>query len=111
MNSFEFILATLAVWRLTHLIAAEDGPFELIAWIRKKAGQGFWGTLLDCFYCLSVWIALPFAIFMGGSRWYRFLLWLALSAAAILLNRVIDRVAPDPPVYFEEPEAEIKEEV
>ena len=55
MSWFDFILATLAVWRCTHLIAAEDGPFKLIAWIRGKAGQGFWGTLLDCFYCLSIW--------------------------------------------------------
>jgi hypothetical protein len=47
---------------------------------------------------------------MGGSRWHRFLLWPALSAAAILLNRVAGRVAPDPPVYFEEPEARIEEE-
>lgn len=111
MNSLEFILGTLAVWRFTHLIAAEDGPFKLIAWIRQKAGQGFWGTLLDCFYCLSFWIAIPFAIFMGGSRWQRFLLWPALSAAAILLNRVIDRAAPDAPVYFEQPDSKIKENV
>ena len=110
MNWFEFILATLAVWRFTHLIAAEDGPFNLIARVRRKAGQGFWGTLLDCFYCLSVWIAIPFAITMGGSRWHKFLLWPALSGAAITFNRILDRVAPDPPAYFEEPPDKIKEE-
>ena len=111
MTPFEFILGTLAVWRVTHLLAAEDGPFDLIVWIRRMAGSSFLGTLLDCFYCLSVWIAIPFAILMGGSRWQKFLLWPALSAAAILLNRVIDSVAPDPPVYFEEPQGKIKEEV
>jgi hypothetical protein len=110
MNWFEFILATLAVWRFTHLIAVEDGPFKVIAWIRGKAGQGFWGTVLDCFYCLSIWIAIPFAIVRGGSRWQKFLLWPALSGAAILLNRVVDSVAPDQPVYFEEQQGKIKEE-
>lgn len=110
MNVLEFILATLAVWRFTHLIAAEDGPFKLIAWLRGKAGSGFWGTLMDCFYCLSMWIAIPFAIVMGGSRWHKFLLWPALSAAAILLNRVADRLVPDPPTYFEEPELKVKDE-
>jgi hypothetical protein len=110
MNWFEFILATLAVWRVTHLIVAEDGPFKIVAWVRGKVGHGFWGSLLDCFYCLSIWVALPFAIFMGGSRWHRVVLWLALSGAAILLNRIIDRIAPDPSVYFEEPMANIKEE-
>jgi hypothetical protein len=111
MTFFEFILATLAVWRFTHLIAAEDGPFKLMAWLRGKAGSGFWGTLLDCFYCLSVWIAIPFAVLMGSSRWQKFLLWPSLSAAAILLNRVADRVAPDAPVYFEAPDAHVKEKV
>jgi len=111
LSSFEFILATLAVWRVTHLIAAEDGPFQLLVWVRGKAGHGFWGTLLDCFYCLSMWIAIPFALWMSGSRGQKLLVWLSLSAAAILLNRVIDRVAPDPPAYFEEPEARIKEEL
>ena len=110
MNVFEFILASLAVWRFTHLLAAEDGPLNVLAWLRRKAGSGFWGTLLDCFYCLSLWVAIPFAILMGGSRWQKFLLWPALSAAAILLNRLAERVAPDPPVYFEDPEPGIKEE-
>ncbi len=111
MNSFEFILATLAVWRLSHLIAAEDGPFELIAWLRRKAGSGFWGRLLDCFYCLSIWIAIPFAIWLGGSRWQRFLIWPALSGAAVLLNRIADRFAPDAPICLEEPKAKLEGEL
>jgi hypothetical protein len=111
MGWFEFSLATLAVWRVTHLVAAEDGPFKLFARMRETVGQGFWGTLLDCFYCLSIWIALPFAVLMGGSRWQKFLLWPSLSAAAILLNRLAERFAPDPPLYFEEPDGKNKEEV
>jgi hypothetical protein len=108
MNALECILAILAVWRLTHLIAAENGPFKLIAWLRQKTGDGFWGSLLDCFYCLSLWIAIPFALAIGVSRWQKFLLWPSLSGAAILLNRLADRVAPDSvysatPEYFEEP--------
>jgi len=108
MNAFECILAVFAVWRLTHLIAAENGPFNLIAWLRQRSGNGFWGSLLDCFYCLSLWIAIPFALVMGISRWQKFLLWLSLSGTAILINRLADRVAPDsvyfaPPNYFEEP--------
>ena len=110
MNWFEFILAILAVWRITHLIAAEDGPFKLIARVRQKAGHGFWGSLLDCFYCASVWVAIPFALVIGVSSWQKFLLWPSLSGAAILLNRLAERVAPDPPVYFEEPDHNIKEE-
>ncbi|MCU1334076.1 MAG: hypothetical protein JWM08_3068 [Candidatus Angelobacter sp.] len=104
MSSFAFILAVLAVWRFTHLLAAEDGPFRMFAWLRRKVSEGFWGTLLDCFYCLSLWIALPFAFLLGKSWLERFLIWPALSALAILLNRFADRIAPDQPIFFEEPQ-------
>jgi hypothetical protein len=33
-----FTVAALGVWRITHLIANEDGPFKLIARLRKVAG-------------------------------------------------------------------------
>ena len=111
VKPFEFILGALAVWRITHLLAAEDGPFDLIVWIRRQAGSGFLGKLLDCFYCLSVWIAVPFAFLLARPWKQRVLLWLALSAAAILVNRILDRIAPEQPVFFEEPEEKTREQV
>jgi len=111
MSVFEFALAVLAVWRVTHLLAAEDGPFHAIARLRKVAGSGFWGSLLDCFYCLSLWIAVPFGLGLCSSWGERILFWLALSAGAILINRIVDRLAPDTPVYFEEPEKKNTEEL
>lgn len=65
----------------------EDRPFEIIFLLRKKAGAGFFGSLLDCFYCLSIWIALPFAFWIGTNRKEIFLFWLALSGAACLLEQ------------------------
>ncbi|HEX7584213.1 MAG TPA: DUF1360 domain-containing protein, partial [Prolixibacteraceae bacterium] len=59
-----FIICTLAVWRITHLLSQEDGPFDTVIKFRKLFGQGFFGNLLDCFYCLSIWIAVPFAILL-----------------------------------------------
>ena len=61
-----------------------------------------WATLLDCFYCLSVWIAAPFAIWIGVDWSERLLLWLALSAAAILLERVTVRVEAATPASYVE---------
>ncbi len=46
-----FCVATLAVWRLTHLLHAEDGPFDVFVRLRRGAGEGFFGKLLDCFHC------------------------------------------------------------
>jgi hypothetical protein len=52
ITSTYFIIASLAVWRLTHLLAKEDGPFDIIFLMRQKAGAGFFGSLLNCFYCV-----------------------------------------------------------
>ena len=84
---FQFILCSLAVWRVTHLFGKEDGPFDIIFLIRKKAGAGFWGSLLDCFYCLSMWTALPFAFWIGANWKEVLVFWLALSGMACLLEQ------------------------
>jgi hypothetical protein len=88
-SPYWFVVGAIGVWRITHLLNAEDGPSEVLVRLRRLAGSGFWGELLDCFYCLSLWIAAPFA-FVIASRWgERLLLWPALSGAAILLERTL----------------------
>jgi len=82
------VLGVLSVWRVTHLLNAEDGPWNLIVRIRQRAGTGFWAGVLDCFYCLSLWIAAPLACVIGSGWLERLLLWPALSAGAILLERL-----------------------
>jgi len=87
MNALYLVLSILAVWRITHLFSKEDGPFDIVFALRKKAGAGFFGKLLDCFYCCSVWVALPFGIWMGNSIPEKLLYWMALSGAACLLEQ------------------------
>jgi hypothetical protein len=87
MRFYGLLLGSLAVWRITHLLASEDGPWDLVLRLRKAAGSGFLGQMMDCFYCLSVWIALPFAFCIAESWREGLLLWPALSGAAILLER------------------------
>ncbi len=96
MTLVELIIGVLAVWRLTHLFQAEDGPWGLFLRLRRLAGSGFWGELLDCFYCLSLWFSLPVALLLAWTWHETFLIWLALSGGAILLERV---TAPTPVVY------------
>ncbi len=100
---YALALGALAVWRITHLLNAEDGPFRLLARLRRLAGVGFWGEMLDCFYCLSLWIAVPFALLLGAGWTERLLLWPALSGAAILLERATGAV---PVVYSEDRETD-----
>lgn len=107
MRWYYLTLGALFLWRITHLLNAEDGPWDLFMRVRRLAGQGFWGELLDCFYCLSLWLAAPLAWFLGDRWTERLLLWPALSAGAIVLERVISQQEKEtvhPPTYFEDPE-------
>lgn len=105
MKIYELALATLCVWRITHLLQAEDGPWDLVVRLRRAAGDGFPGKLMDCFYCLSLWISAPFAYGFGGSWQERLLLWPSLSALAIFLERLTaPRTAPPPALYMEDKE-------
>lgn len=100
-----FVLGVLTVWRLTHLLYGEDGPWGIFVRLRHAAGNGFLGRLLDCFYCLSLWIALPIAIGLGDSWPERLCLWPALSAGAILLERLtLSKIELGAPNYLEDPE-------
>ena len=99
MGFYGFTLGVLCVWRITHLLNAEDGLGDLLVKLRESAGNGFWGNLLDCFYCLSLMIALPFAVWLGETLKEQVLLWPALSGGAILIERL---TAGSPAPYIED---------
>jgi len=110
MKFYWLILGALAVWRITHLLNAEDGPLDVLVRLRQFVGDGLWGGLLDCFYCLSLWIAVPFAWWLGDSWKERLLLWPALSAASIAIERLTSRGLrerePESALYFENSEVD-----
>jgi hypothetical protein len=98
-----FMLAVLATWRVAHLLAREDGPADLVARLRAHAGGGPFGKLMDCFYCLSFWVAAPFALVITRRPLDLLLTWLALSGAACL----VERVGQDPVII--QPIAQVSE--
>jgi hypothetical protein len=100
---FRLVISVLAVWRITHLLAAEDGPWDLIVRIRRKLGNSGVGRLVDCFYCLSMWISIPFTFFLADRTLTRLIAWLALSGAACLAERMGAAPWSGAPVVFEEP--------
>jgi Protein of unknown function (DUF1360) len=102
MTFYWFLLGVLCVWRLTHLLVAEDGPWRLAARLREAAAGRFGGGLLNCFYCLSLWIAVPIALLIGETLFERVLLWPALSGAAILLERATLPAADAAPALYAE---------
>ena len=97
-----FAAATLATWRIAHLLAYEDGPWDLLFRLRAWLGPTLWGKLIDCFNCISIWVAALFAPVLTVRFPEAALIWVALSGAACLLERgtapsiQIDRSPPSP---------------
>jgi len=101
--SWEVLAAgALCAWRVTHLLNAEDGPGSVLVRLRRAAGDGWAGQLLDCFYCLSLWVAAPVALWIGSTWEARLLLWPALSGAACLLERITRERSPFAGLVYEE---------
>lgn len=99
MDPAEFCAASLATWRLAHLLHAEEGPWHGAARLRRALAARQVGVL-DCFFCASVWTALPAALLISTGRRQFLALWPALSAAAILLERAaFPATFTDPPEY------------
>ncbi len=94
-NPYLFLLCLLAVWRVSHLLSQEDGPFDLVIKFRKLFGQGFFGNLLDCFYCLSMWVSAPFAVWLAGDWKEGVVTWLALSGGACILFKLTEKNSTD----------------
>lgn len=94
---WRFCLSALVVWRLAHLLTEEDGPWDMIARLRARFRSSVLGRFIDCFYCVSLWIALPLAVFTC-SGWLGLMVhWLALSSAASLLEKTTSRPSQDFP--------------
>jgi hypothetical protein len=94
--SIRFLLAVLATWRITHLLANEDGPLDAIYKLRAVLGKSMAGSLMDCFKCLSLWIAVPAACFVTRVPMTWVVVWLAVSGSACLLERAREHAAPRP---------------
>jgi hypothetical protein len=87
----KYFVMVIVVWRLTHIICAEDGPFDLIFKLRKLLGNSFFGKLMDCFYCLSIWIGLLCALYEGDQIMEIIILTLFYSGASLLLEKLTNK--------------------
>jgi hypothetical protein len=90
--TLRFVLSSLAVYRVAHLIAREDGPWDVFRRLRASAKNSAGGRLVSCVDCLSVWLSVPLAVFVGHSWFERVVAWWALSGAVVL----VDRATRDP---------------
>jgi hypothetical protein len=88
MNWFYFVLATLATYRIAHMIAREDGPFDMFMLLREFAGQEKWyGRGLHCVLCISFWLSLPAALLVG-LPWL--MGWLGIAGGVLVLHLIFN---------------------
>jgi len=87
MQLMTFVLASLAVYRLSRMLSDEEGPFSVFTKLRGIPKPETWiGRGLACIMCLSVWIALPIALWIDPTlNWW--LTWLALSGVTVIIRK------------------------
>jgi len=87
----EFVVLSLAVWRVCRVIVAEDGPFDVFATLRERSGilkQCTWiARGLMCVACISFWLGLIVAVLRFGLSIESVAYGLALSAVSVILLR------------------------
>lgn len=94
----ELVVFSLLTWRLSSLLAKEDGPFELFARLRDRVGVRFddyshcigknvVAQGLCCVWCSSVWVGWFIALLVE----WRTAVYMGLvySAGAIVVDRVV----------------------
>lgn len=101
------LIAGLACFRMAVLLSQDDGPAAMFSKLRSflkreaKEHKALRATKvhegIDCLRCSSVWVALPIALYglfrerlseTAMACGDAFLIWMALSAMAILFNRI-----------------------
>ncbi len=87
------ILSSLAVYRLSYMIAKEEGPISIFARIRGKidSKQSTWvGRGINCPLCISAWLSLLPIIFILPRMdiYTTIVLWLSIAGLSMLLERV-----------------------
>lgn len=89
MTIFYFLLAILATYRIAHMVAREDGPFDAFMLLRELVGQEKWlGRGLHCVLCISFWLSLPAAILIK-LPW--FIGWLGIAGGVMVLHLIFNR--------------------
>jgi hypothetical protein len=85
------LVLVLAAYRITRLITADQFPFERVRYWAH--GRPFWGDLLVCPFCVSVWVggflATGQALVGDEAPWQVFVGAMALSAVVSLAAALV----------------------
>ncbi len=90
MNALMLVIVTLAVYRVSVLIAQDEGPFSVLEIARSHIdpNQSTWlGRGVRCVGCVSFWVALVAILILDvpDGVWA----WLAVAGGALLIHRLV----------------------
>ena len=90
-DALAFVILSLAVWRISRMVALEDGPFDVLAKVRERLGvhkQETWVHRgLACVACVSFWIGLFAGLSWRGVNVEGLMSGLAMSAVSVVLMK------------------------
>lgn len=104
MNLTNLVIFGLATWRISSLFVVESGPFRVFHKIRELAGivhddegtpyqypDSFFGELLSCVWCTSIWVGAGWTLFwlLSPDVALKCAIPFAFSAAAILIDKFL----------------------
>jgi hypothetical protein len=81
MDIITFIILSLAVWRISYALTAEEGPRHIFSKLRSTAHGG----VFDCIYCTSIHVGF-WALGLWLLHLEMFLYPFALSGLAMMLR-------------------------
>ena len=91
MTPFAFIVASLAIWRLSYGIVHEDGP--LMVWARLRARlartqkrNGGMFDMISCVKCASFWVGLVASVWLADGVFDVLVYSFAFSGVATLIE-------------------------
>ena len=82
-----FVIVALATWRVTALVAYEQGPFGVLGGLRRLMVRLRLGQLVACFHCLGFWVAGVAALVVYGVEMSTLLFWLAIAGSVSIVER------------------------
>lgn len=102
MSALELFAGILATWRVSSLIAREEGPWEVLTRLRYLLGERYnersqpYGTtmiskLAGCIWCNSIWVGLLVVLIyeLSPTAYLWVTMPLSLSAGAIALEELL----------------------
>jgi hypothetical protein len=101
LDLIRFVFAVFACYRLSELIAIDDGPGDMFLWLRAKCGAydigedsrpvTSLGRFIECPYCLGVWFAAVLALVLWPIGWMMPVRWLAIAGGQAFLQSAAGR--------------------